>query len=71
MKTNMKTASTLFREDRNCLLTQTDWWAMSDRIMTSEQTTYRQALRDLPSTALPSLNSDGQLTGVTWPTKPE
>jgi hypothetical protein len=37
--------------------------------MTSEQTAYRKALRDLPSTESPTLDSDGWLTGVTWPTK--
>jgi len=59
------------RQERNQLLSATDWWAGSDLTMTSEQTAYRTALRDLPSTASPSLDSDGQLTGVTWPTKPE
>jgi len=58
------------REQRKILLSETDWWASSDLTMTDEQTAYRKALRDLPSTATPSLDSDGQLTGVTWPTKP-
>ena len=64
-------AISLLREERNNLLSATDWQASSDLTMTAEQTAYRKALRDLPSTATPSLNSDGQLTGVTWPTKPE
>ena len=34
------------------------------------QKDYRQALRDLPSTAKPKLDENGQLTNVTWPTKP-
>ncbi len=38
------------RETRNDRLRQTDWWAVSDRTMTSAQTKYRQDLRDLPST---------------------
>ena len=58
------------REERDKKLAETDWWAMSDRTMTSEQTTYRQALRDLPSTASPTIEN-GQLSNVTWPTKPE
>ena len=34
--------------------------------------TYRQALRDLPASASPSLDSNGELdlTSVTWPTEP-
>ena len=58
------------REERDKKLAETDWWAMSDRTMTSEQTAYRQALRDLPSTASPTIEN-GQLSNVTWPTKPE
>ena len=60
----------LLRVERDRRLADTDWWAMSDRTMTADQTTYRQALRDLPASATPSLDSDGNLTGVTWPTKP-
>ena len=58
------------REERDKKLAETDWWAMSDRTMTSEQTAYRQALRDLPSTASPTIEN-GQLSNVTWPNKPE
>ena len=42
-----------------------------DLTMTKKQMDYRKALRDLPSTASPELDEDGQLTGVTWPEKPE
>ena len=59
------------RDQRNQLLSETDWWCVSDHTPTPEQLQYRQALRDLPSTASPSLDEDGNLTGVTWPTKPE
>ena len=53
------------REKRDRLLTETDWWAVSDRTMTSEQTTYRQALRDITTHAnWPHLTNDD------WPTKP-
>ena len=61
----------LLRLERNQLLTETDWWCVSDRNPTQAQLDYRTALRDLPSTASPSLDEDGNLTGVTWPTKPE
>ena len=62
------------REERDKKLAETDWWAMSDRTMTTEQTNYRQALRDIPA------NVDaGTLTAPTiengrlvfdWPEKP-
>jgi hypothetical protein len=61
----------LLREGRNFRLKETDWWASSDLTMTATQTAYRKALRDLPSTASPSLDENGELTGVVWPTKPE
>jgi hypothetical protein len=32
---------------------------------------YRQALRDLPANCTPALDENGNLTGVTWPNKPE
>lgn len=59
------------REQRNRLLTETDWRMVSD-YPGSNQTrwqTYRQALRDI-TTQTPSLDSNGQLTGITWPTAP-
>ena len=60
----------LLREERDRKLSETDWWALSDRTASKEQKDYRQALRDLPSTASPILDENGQLTNVTWPTKP-
>ena len=56
------------REKRNQLLAQSDWMAVSDRTMTQAQIDYRQALRDLPATADPQLDENGNLTNVTWPT---
>jgi hypothetical protein len=56
------------REQRNQLLQQSDWMAVSDRVMTQAQIDYRQALRDLPATADPQLDENGNLTNVTWPT---
>jgi len=62
------------RLQRNLKLTETDW-EITKALETGSDATalkeYRQALRDLPSTASPSLDENGQLTGVTWPTKPE
>jgi hypothetical protein len=60
------------RKKRNQLLTESDWMVLADRTPSQEQLTYRQALRDLPANS-PNANLDeyGQLTGVTWPTKPE
>ena len=59
------------RRLRNTKLVETDWWCCSDRTPTQAQLDYRQALRDLPANSTPSLDENGELTGVTWPTKPE
>jgi hypothetical protein len=40
-------ALTELRQIRNNLLKSTDWYANSDLTMSSDMTTYRQALRDL------------------------
>jgi len=58
------------REQRNQLLQQSDWMALSDRTMTQAQIDYRQALRDLPATADPQLDENGNLTNVNWPEEP-
>jgi len=55
---------------RDQLLKNTDWWCCSDRTPTQAQLDYRQALRDLPATADPQLDENGNLTGITWPTPP-
>ena len=62
----------LLRKERNQKLLDTDFYALSDVTMSSEMTTYRKALRDLPSSATPKLKSDGTLdeSSFTWPTKP-
>ena len=64
----------LLREERFRLLSECDWTQGADvpnTIKTAWQT-YRQALRDLPASASPKLDSnyDLDLTSVTWPTKP-
>tara|TARA_Y100000022_G_C13193465_1_gene349191 strand:- start:327 stop:680 length:354 start_codon:yes stop_codon:yes gene_type:complete len=60
------------RDYRNKLLAESDWMANSDVTMSDAWRTYRQALRDLPSTATPVLDSTTKpgISGVTWPTKP-
>ena len=51
------------RSKRNQLLAETDYLALSDVTLSSEMTTYRQALRDLPANTTDPANP-------TWPTKP-
>ena len=62
----------LLRLERDRLLTACDWRASSDLTLSDSWKTYRQALRDLPASASPKLNSDGDLdmTSVTFPTEP-
>ena len=52
------------RAERNSLLADTDWMALSDNTMSPEWAAYRQALRDVPAQA-------GFPTDVVWPIKPE
>ena len=60
----------VLRLERDRRIAETAWWALGDRTMTSAQTAYRQALRDI-TTQTPSLDANtGALTGITWPTKP-
>ena len=51
------------REKRDGLLAATDFYALSDVVMTSEMTTYRTALRNVPA------QSEFPTT-ITWPTAP-
>ena len=63
----------LLRIERDARLAKTDWMTLSDSpTMSDAWKTYRQALRDLPASASPSLDSnyDLDLTSVTWPTEP-
>ena len=52
------------RKQRNTLLVETDFMALSDVTMTDAWKTYRQQLRDLPANTTDPANP-------TWPTKPE
>ena len=62
----------LLRAERDTRIAKTDWRASSDLTLASAWTTYRQALRDLPASATPKLDSEYELdlTSVTWPTEP-
>lgn len=51
------------RTERDSLLAKTDWTASTDVTMTSEMTTYRQALRDVPAQA-------GFPNTIDWPEAP-
>ena len=65
----------LLRIERNQKLSLTDWItlkAYSQKQDVSEDwANYMQALRDLPATADPKLDVNGNLTNVTWPEVPE
>ena len=65
-------AMRLLRIERDTRIAKTDWRASSDLTLASAWSTYRQALRDLPASATPKLNSfyELDLTSVTWPTEP-
>tara|TARA_R100001086_G_C11606484_1_gene194632 strand:+ start:209 stop:463 length:255 start_codon:yes stop_codon:yes gene_type:complete len=54
--------SIMARQERNILLSESDVYALADRI-TDEWRTYRQALRDVPLQA-------GFPDNISWPVKP-
>ena len=54
------------RARRNRLLAETDFYGNSDVTMSSDMTTYRQALRDLPA----GKDTVEKCNNATWPTKP-
>ena len=62
----------LLRIERNNKIAQTDWRVLPDQTPSDDWINYRQALRDLPASATPKLNSDYELdfTSFTWPTEP-
>jgi len=51
------------REKRDALLAATDFYALSDVVMTSDMTTYRSDLRAVPA-------QENFPTTITWPTAP-
>ena len=65
----------LLREKRKDKLLKTDFYFVNDYPhktddKKNEWITYRQSLRDLPTNTDLSLDNDGNLTGVIWPTEP-
>ena len=69
-----ETPEQILRNTRNMMLVSSDWQMMKaneTNVGIDDWKTYRQALRDLPANSTPSLDENGNLTGVTWPTKPE
>ena len=63
----------LLKVERDRLLVETDWMSLPDSPeMTEDWKTYRQELRDLPSTQSPSMDEGGVgIINVIWPTPPE
>ena len=53
----------MLREQRNLLISKTDWWASADLTMTDAQKKYRQDLRDITKTYK-------SLDDVKWPEEP-
>ena len=62
----------LLRVERDARIALTDWRASSDLTLADAWKTYRQALRDLPASATPKLDSSYNLdlTSINWPTEP-
>ena len=54
------------RAKRDRLITETDYLALSDQTLSTEMSTYRQALRDITN----GITTVEQANNVTWPTKP-
>jgi hypothetical protein len=54
------------RDNRNRLLSETDFYALSDVTMSEAMTTYRSELRDLTN----GLSTVEDVNNVTYPTKP-
>ena len=54
------------RDKRNQLISETDYLALPDVVMSEDMTTYRQALRDITN----ELTTVEQIEAVVFPTKP-
>ena len=66
MPTEFDMAMEDLRDERNRLLQETDFHALSDNTMSADMTTYRQSLRDITN----GLTTVEDVNSVTWPTKP-
>jgi len=56
----------IIRFKRDKLIAETDYLALSDQTLSTEMSTYRQALRDITN----GITTVEQANNVTWPTKP-
>jgi hypothetical protein len=65
--TQFERALSDLRVNRNYLLAQTDYLALSDQTMSAEITAYRQALRDITN----GLTTVADVEAVVFPEKPE
>ena len=66
-------AMAVMRDQRNTKLAECDWWSFADSsAMTDAQTSYRQALRDLPATVPtpPVDDIEAMKSWPVWPNKP-
>ena len=63
----------LLRIERDKKIAETDWRVLPDQTPSDDWINYRQALRDLPASASPKLDSNYKLdsSSFTWPTEPE
>ena len=61
----------LLRIERDNKIALTDWRVLPDQTPSDDWINYRQALRDLPASASPKLDKDGELdfSSFTWPTE--
>jgi len=62
----------LLRIERDARIAKTDWRVLPDQTPSDDWINYRQALRDLPASASPKLDSNYGLdfSSFTWPTEP-
>ena len=62
----------LLRIERDRKIAKTDWRVLPDQTPSDDWINYRQALRDLPASASPKLDSNYNLdfSSFTWPTEP-
>ena len=62
----------LLRIERDKKIALTDWRVLPDQSPSDDWINYRQALRDLPASASPKLDSNYDLdfSSFTWPTEP-
>ena len=62
----------LLRIERDKKIAETDWRMLPDQTPSDDWINYRQALRDLPASSTPKLDSNYELdfSSFTWPTQP-